>query len=330
MNVTPFVAAVGDDRPPFDRLFWKSLSFVVTALDSVDARAFVDSKIVLHGIPMLESGTEGTKGSCEIIYPHKTRCYRDYPIQKQDIVPSCTLKLFPSTKLHCIQWARMKFEEYFVKIPKMLNNLPKGSHSQSNCSPVDICTFLSTQLFIYDFNHAINDICNSFPKDYVQNGAPFWYGSKKFPTPVQIQSSDEELINYILFSANIFAQVFGLTSISRAAFEKSSRAIYERLVLSGNTSTKIGISTDQLPQMEDKIELLVRQCKDMLVVPQIQPVVFEKDDDSNFHVDFMTYAANLRARAYHISPTTRFEAKIISGKYVFLFLLTQGRGLTNF
>jgi len=43
---------------------------------------------------------------------------------------------------------------------------------------------------------------------------------------------------------------------------------------------------------------------------------FEKDDDSNFHIDFITAASNLRARNYSIKEADRNQTKKIAGKIV--------------
>ena len=37
---------------------------------------------------------------------------------------------------------------------------------------------------------------------------------------------------------------------------------------------------------------------------------FEKDDDANFHIDFLTAATNLRAINYNIKQSSRHQAKI--------------------
>ncbi len=44
--------------------------------------------------------------------------------------------------------------------------------------------------------------------------------------------------------------------------------------------------------------------------PQLRVEQFEKDDDSNFHVDFVAAAGNLRATVYSIKPVDRLEAKV--------------------
>jgi ubiquitin-activating enzyme E1 len=43
---------------------------------------------------------------------------------------------------------------------------------------------------------------------------------------------------------------------------------------------------------------------------------FEKDDDSNFHIDFISATANLRARNYKIPEIERFKIKMIAGKII--------------
>jgi ubiquitin-activating enzyme E1 len=45
-------------------------------------------------------------------------------------------------------------------------------------------------------------------------------------------------------------------------------------------------------------------------------VDFEKDDDSNFHIDFIHATANLRARNYRVTECTHQKTKMIAGKII--------------
>ena len=48
----------------------------------------------------------------------------------------------------------------------------------------------------------------------------------------------------------------------------------------------------------------------------LTPASFEKDDDSNHHIDFVTAASNLRAGNYSIEPLDRFKTKIKAGNII--------------
>ena len=48
---------------------------------------------------------------------------------------------------------------------------------------------------------------------------------------------------------------------------------------------------------------------------QIEPADFEKDDDSNRHIDFIVACSNLRAENYGIEPADRSKSKVNFASY---------------
>ena len=49
---------------------------------------------------------------------------------------------------------------------------------------------------------------------------------------------------------------------------------------------------------------------------KVFPAEFEKDDDSNHHIDFIAAASNLRALNYSIPVTSRHQVKMTAGKII--------------
>lgn len=43
---------------------------------------------------------------------------------------------------------------------------------------------------------------------------------------------------------------------------------------------------------------------------------FEKDDDTNFHMDLITALANMRARNYSVQEVDKLKAKLIAGRII--------------
>ena len=48
----------------------------------------------------------------------------------------------------------------------------------------------------------------------------------------------------------------------------------------------------------------------------LRPVEFEKDDPTNWHIEFVGSVANLRARNYSIKEVDNFQVKLIAGKII--------------
>ena len=48
---------------------------------------------------------------------------------------------------------------------------------------------------------------------------------------------------------------------------------------------------------------------------KLSPIAFEKDDDTNYHMDLIAGLANMRARNY-IPEVDKLKAKLIAGKII--------------
>ena len=105
--------------------FFDNLDVVTNALDNVNARKYVDARCIKSRKPLLESGTLGPKGHVQVIIPFLTESYGSQadPQENEGEIPYCTLKMFPEETVHCVEWARDKFNKLFTSKPKSLEKI---------------------------------------------------------------------------------------------------------------------------------------------------------------------------------------------------------------
>jgi len=190
---------------------------------------------------------------------------------------------YPCTTFEdCVKWARLSFEENFVnKIVELTFNFPKDSVSKS--------------------------------------GKPFWSPPKRFPTPVEFNSEDPMHMLYVMAGANLKASTFQIARPSQSRKPEFIKKILSGIDVPKFTPTKRKIKVTEEDEDEFfSVEDLQKQIpsEDKLKDISMTSESFEKDDDTNFHMDFITAAANLRARNYEIEEVDKLKAKLIAGRII--------------
>jgi ubiquitin-activating enzyme E1 len=342
-----------DTEDTFDDTFWESLDGVVNALDNIQARLYVDSRCVWFGKPLLESGTLGTKANVQVCLPYLTQSYGDSQDPPEESIPLCTLKHFPHAIEHTIEWARDLFEELFSKNPQevngflenpagflakvpsegtgssqlaRLNGIKRMLQQRTVAKPFELCTTFAVQEFQDKFHSSISQLVHTFPLDHVTSeGTPFWSGPKRPPGPIKFDPKDELHLGFVAASANLYAANLGvplcrdLAQIAQMASRVELRPFIPKEIKikvdDKDTTTREGCMDD-----DEKVRLLLNEMaetgKRSQGSKQLDPAIFEKDDDSNFHVKFIWAAANLRARNYKIPEADFHKVKMISGKII--------------
>lgn len=337
--------------------FFSRLNVVVTALDNVEARRYVDSRSVSNQKALLDSGTMGTKGHTEIIVPNLTESYNSHRDPPEEEIPFCTLKSFPAVTEHTIQWARDKFESAFAHKPSMYNMFWQshssaqsvlqrmmGGESMEGSFQVikllsrrptqwDHCITLARLKFDKYFKRKALQLLHSFPLDTrLKDGSLFWQSPKRPPSPIDFDLSDPLHFGFVVSAARLFAGIYNIPySEEQLSYEDVSRVLAEVDVPEYKPAEK-HIETDETVKKPDQLKITVSSEEEREAISQLQeainsnlvtperlcmsPLFFEKDDDTNGHMDFVASASALRARMYAIEAADRLQTKRIAGKII--------------
>uniref|UniRef100_A0A8C5ICD4 Ubiquitin-like modifier-activating enzyme 6 n=1 Tax=Gouania willdenowi TaxID=441366 RepID=A0A8C5ICD4_GOUWI len=333
--------------------FYSGLNLVVTALDNVEARRYVDSRCVSNQRALLDSGTMGTKGHTEIIVPNLTESYNSHRDPPEEEIPFCTLKSFPSVIEHTIQWARDKFENAFVHKPSMYNafwqthssaevvllRMQAGESLESSFQVIKLmsrqpsqweqCIAIARLKFEKYFKRKALQLLHSFPLDTrLKDGSLFWQSPKRPPTPIEFDLQDPLHFDFVVSTARLFAGIYNVPYSEKDLTEETVSRILSEVKIPEYRPLEKCIETDETAKKPDQVKLPLSSEEEREAILHLEqaistdrclrmsPLQFEKDDDSNGHIDFITAASALRAKTYNIEPADRLKTKRIAGKII--------------
>ncbi|XP_019188628.1 PREDICTED: ubiquitin-activating enzyme E1 1-like isoform X2 [Ipomoea nil] len=339
----------------FDDTFWENLNVVINALDNVNARLYVDQRCVYFQKPLLESGTLGTKCNTQMVIPHLTENYgasRDPP-EKQ--APMCTLHSFPHNIDHCLTWARSEFEGLLEKTPSEVNAYLSSpgeyTSAQINAGDAQARDKLERVLECIDkercetfrdavawarlkfedyFSNRVKQLIFTFPEDAItSSGAPFWSAPKRFPHPLQFSSKDPSHLHFIMAASILRAETFGIPIPEWATHPKKLAEAVDSVVVpefqpkkdakivTDEKATNLSIASIDNAAVINELIMKLEQCRKRLPPNfRMKPIQFEKDDNTNYHMDLIAGLANMRARNYSIPEVDKLKAKFIAGRII--------------
>lgn len=322
----------------YDKDFFNKITCVMTALDNVPTRLYVDKLCCINSKPFIDSGTLGTKGSVQCIIPHITELYGSTQDPPEQTIPLCTLKNFPYLIEHCIQWGRDLFEGMFNKAPKNYMKYKEGIFNVDNMTPSELAEISDDILLIHNngaihqkecikfaynlwfdyFRDQIHNLIIKYPEDNLtKEGMLFWSGTKRFPKVLEFNANELNL-QFIQSTANLWADVFSLphVTIKQIQLYILKTKIPDIKILSESESDSL---IDNKKNDKENIKENVKQVslpKKEELKYNVQSIDFEKDNDNNFHIDFVTSISNIRAENYNIPKVDKFKTKGIAGKII--------------
>jgi ubiquitin-activating enzyme E1 len=180
INLISYDKKLTSEDIDFSSNVFKDAEIVISALDNIEARKYVDSICFDKCLPLFESGTMGMKCNTLPIIPYLTEtysCNNTDSDENQNEFPACTIKNFPNCIQHTIHWARDYFET-------LKNNTMEP-------------TVLCHKLFIDN----INELLEQFPSNHIVDDQLFWSHGKLCPKVLDI--NDECYSKFIEATINI-------------------------------------------------------------------------------------------------------------------------------
>ena len=215
----------------------------------------------------------------------------------------------PATIEDCVRWARLLFEDFFKNTIEQL-------------------------LAIYPKDKIVEDESSDAP-------TKFWNGRKKCPTPISFDSSNPLHIDFVKAAAYLRANIFSLIQRHDEASDvfkpldlEGILATVEVPLFSPNKNLKVASSEKEAKEFGGKASVEDMQEEDLAklyngILVSIEDVSlenrkeckysvedFEKDDDSNYHMSFVTATSNIRASSYGIPQADKMKSTQIVGRII--------------
>lgn len=196
------------------------------------------------------------------------------------------------------------------------------------------CVQLARLKFQKYFNHKAKHLLHVFPLDTkMQDGSLFWQSPKRPPIPQEFNIQNPIHFQFVVSTARLYAGVFNIPVSSEDTSFTTIYSVIEgmdipeyrptnkRIVTDESVSKPMDDTTgsgDDLLDSANRLQISLNEDKvtQVSVLSPMNPVEFEKDDDTNGHIDFISTAANLRGAMYNIESINRLQAKRIAGRIV--------------
>uniref|UniRef100_A0A8V1AC19 E1 ubiquitin-activating enzyme n=1 Tax=Gallus gallus TaxID=9031 RepID=A0A8V1AC19_CHICK len=352
IKVTAHQAQLGPGTEKlFGSTFFRRLDGAVSALDTLTARAYLESCCIRSRTALLDTGTEGAKGNVLAMVPPLSQQLEPGSDPADGSFPLCTLRFFPCAIEHTLQWARDEFEGLFQlpaeSVNRFLGELPEElPRWEGLVVPEQVrrslqerprdwgdCVRWARRHWQLRYHNSIAQLLHDVPPSHVSTesspGVPFWSGDRRCPHPLTFDISNDTHLAYVEAAAHLLAHTYRLPSCGDRV---ATRDVLCHTVLPPFVP-KDGRYVPTVEGVEEVEEALgkptARLCPQSLMkrhgpgaaavitgswpVPPASP---EPGQLLELVQDFITAASNLRAENYSIPPADRLTSQRIAGRIV--------------
>lgn len=194
------------------------------------------------------------------------------------------------------------------------------------------CVDLAIGKFMKYFNYKARQLLHSFPEDFkTTDGKLFWSPPKMPPKPVELDLDNPVHLTFLLSCSKIFARCRGLPAdqiaqITAENVETVVKAYAFQDFVPSNTKSTIATDVNETKPVKEEnvsaISDLQEHIRKIINSAKFKPnsqihatqEFFDKDNESNSHIEFVHATANLRAQMYSIENVDKYQVKRIAGR----------------
>lgn len=324
----------------FNKEFFEKQNAVILAVDNFEARIYISELCEKYNIPYFNCGTDGSYANVEAFLPGKTS-KSSYPKEQKKVVPSCTLKMFPSSINHCVLWTLNHFEKFFNKnimnlqmmqtdINKFYEEMNKIEDLRKqfykikkNFKMLKIakkqnfgdCVKYSLKKYHKFYIYNINEVLRCYPPDKInkETGLKFWTGNKIIPHPLEFNINDDFCFEFIKCLSLLLANCFSINTnnINIDNFIKEYVQNYKIKEPKKKTFENKAYYEEKIRKLKEIINSFLNENTNQV---EFKPRKYEKDTIDIDETNYIYYSSCLRANNYNIALLDKIKIKIIAGK----------------
>lgn len=241
--------------------------------------------------------------------------------------PSQTLKDYfeNTTKAH------QEFEKRFqYDLQELMKQVEYLTNYMVLLNSPSLKEYLQFAIYLYQefFDSRITELITLFPPDFVdEDGKVFWTSPKRPPVPIPFDKEDPEHQKFVLTTIKILNSIIPLQENcdDEKVIQALMAAKITRRKIQGKDKNREDLTNEKEQEKpkftsddEDRIKKLFGEIKSFFETHHVpvKEIEFEKDDDSNGHIDFITFYSNFRAINYSIKLAKRHEIKLKAGRII--------------